>query len=216
MIDIQYCSLKGSGDTNQDFILCKQLQDGGYVAILADGMGGLQYGEIAAATVAQSIYETLAGHPSVDRRVLLTKAFEQADIAVADKCKALGCKMGAAVAVLYIKDDTAYYAWQGNVRLYAKKEKGIHQLTEDHQKEWNNCTFLTRCVNGRGFRYPISIQEIKISDMDSLFLCSDGFYQSKGYIDSVIREGQLPTCIEDLEDDASCILIQLRIFHNII
>lgn len=95
--------------------------------------GGLQYGEIAAATVAQSIYKILAEHNSVDIRELLAKAFEQADIAVADKCKALCCKMGAAVTVLYIKDDTAYYAWQGNVRLYYKKEKGIHQLTEDHQ-----------------------------------------------------------------------------------
>lgn len=211
MIDINYCSQKGLCDTNQDFILCKQLQDGSCIAILADGMGGLQYGEIAAATVAQSIYKILAEHNSVDIRELLAKAFEQADIAVADKCKALCCKMGAAVTVLYIKDDTAYYAWQGNVRLYYKKEIGIHQLTEDHQKEGDNCTFLTRCVNGRGFRNPISIQETKISDMDLLFLCTDGFYQSKDCIDSVIVENKLPSRIEYLEDDASCILIQL---HN--
>lgn len=123
MIDINYCSQKGLCDTNQDFILCKQLQDGSCIAILADGMGGLQYGEIAAATVAQSIYKILAEHNSVDIRELLAKAFEQADIAVADKCKAICCKMGAAVTVLYIKDDTAYYAWQGNVRLYYKKKK---------------------------------------------------------------------------------------------
>ena len=62
MIDINYCSQKGLCDTNQDFILCKQLQDGSCIAILADGMGGLQYGEIAAATVAQSIYKILAEH----------------------------------------------------------------------------------------------------------------------------------------------------------
>ena len=37
-------------------------------------------------------------------------------------------RMGASVTVLYIKDDTAYYAWQGNVRLYYKKEKGIQGL----------------------------------------------------------------------------------------
>ena len=211
MENIKCYSQKGSGDTNQDFILCKQLQDGSCVAILADGMGGLQYGEIAAAIVAHSIYETLAGHNSMDIRGLLTKAFEQADIAIADKCKALSCKMGAAVTVLYIKDGTAYCAWQGNVRLYGKDKKGIHQLTEDHQKEGDNCTFLTRCVNGRGFRYPIAIQETQISGMDLLFLCTDGFYQSKDCMDSVIIEDQLPSHIEDLEDDASCILIPL---HN--
>ena len=75
MIDINYCSQKGLCDTNQDFILCKQLQDGRCIAILADGMGGLQYGEIAAATVAQSIYKILAEHNSVDIRELLAKAF---------------------------------------------------------------------------------------------------------------------------------------------
>lgn len=209
MVDIKYWSQKGSGDTNQDFILCKHLQEGGCVAILADGMGGLQYGEIAAATIAQSIYEILTGPPSVDMKELLAKAFEQADIAVAEKCKALSCKIGAAVTVLYLKGTTAYYAWQGNVRLYGKRRKGIYQLTEDHQKEGDNCTFLTRCVNGRGFRYPISIQETRISEMDSLFLCTDGFYQSNDCIDSVIKEDQLPSYIKDLEDDASCILIQL-------
>lgn len=95
--------------------------------------------------------------------------------------------------------------------VYITKKKGIYQLTEDHQKEGDNCTFLTRCVNGRGFRNPISIQETKISDMDLLFLCTDGFYQSKDCIDSVIVENKLPSRIEYLEDDASCILIQL---HN--
>lgn len=73
MIDIKYCSQKGLCDTNQDFIFCKQLQDGSCIAILADGMGGLQYGEIAAVTVAQSIYKILAEHNSGDKRELFAK-----------------------------------------------------------------------------------------------------------------------------------------------
>ena len=44
----------------------------------------------------------MAEHNSVDIRELLAKAFEQADIAVADKCKALCCKMGAAVIILFL------------------------------------------------------------------------------------------------------------------
>ena len=210
MEDIKYCSQKGSGDVNQDFILCKKLQNGSCIAILADGMGGLQHGEMAAVIVVKSIYETLTEQPSVDIRKLLAKAFEQADIAIADKCKSLNYKMGVAVTVLYIKVDTAYYAWQGNVRLYGKKGEGIYQLTEDHQKDSDNCTFLTRCVNGKGFRYPVSIRGTKISDMDFLFLCTDGFYQSNDRIAYVIRRGQLPSHLENLEDDASCILIQLH------
>ena len=92
-----------------------------------------------------------------------------------------------------------------------KKKAASRTRLQDHQKEDDNCTFLTRCVNGRGFRNPISIQETKISDMDLLFLCTDGFYQSKDCMDSVIVENKLLSRIEYLEDDASCILIQL---HN--
>lgn len=76
MEDIKYYNQKGSGDINQDFFLCNQLQDGTCIAILADGMGGLQYGEIAADIVAQSIYETLTGHSSVDITELFVKAFK--------------------------------------------------------------------------------------------------------------------------------------------
>ena len=208
MIDINYCSQKGLCDTNQDFILWKQLQDGSCIAILADGMGGLQYGEIAAATVAQSIYKILAEHNSVDIRELLAKAFEQADIAVADKCKALCCKMGAAVTVLYIKDDTAYYAWQGNVRLYGKQNGNFLILTEDHVKKVTDNTLLTRCVNGKGFRYPISFKEKSLFGISLLFICSDGFYLSKDCM-TQINEGVLSTSVERTEDDASYIQIKI-------
>lgn len=40
MVEIKYDSQKGTGETNQDFILCKQLDDSCLIFILADGMGG--------------------------------------------------------------------------------------------------------------------------------------------------------------------------------
>ena len=36
MVDIKYGSQKGTGDTNQDFILCKQLADDCIIIVLAD------------------------------------------------------------------------------------------------------------------------------------------------------------------------------------
>ena len=208
MIEIKYDSQKGTGDTNQDFILCKQLEEGCILIVLADGMGGLQHGDIAAATVAQNIYETFAMHQSDDIKETLEKAFECADTAIADKCRFLHCKMGAAATALVIKDDTVHYAWQGNVRLYGKQDCCLIQLTEDHVKNGTNDTFLTRSVNGRGFRYPISIKETHISEMPILFLCTDGFYQSNDGI-AFIDGKQLPNTIKELEDDASYVLIKL-------
>lgn len=132
MVEIKYDSQKGTGETNQDFILCKQLDDSCLIFILADGMGGLQHGDIAAKIVAQSICETFAKYKSDNIRNTFIEAFRCADSAIADKCKYLHCKMGAAVTVLIIKGDTAYYAWQGNVRLYGKQNGNFLILTEDH------------------------------------------------------------------------------------
>lgn len=208
MVDIKYGSQKGTGDTNQDFILCKQLTDSCLLFILADGMGGLQHGDIAATIAVQSIYETFVKYMSDDIRESFIKAFEHADSAIADKCRYLHCKMGAAVTVLVIKGDTAYYAWQGNVRLYVKQEEQLILLTEDHVKKGTDKTLLTRCVNGKGFRYPISIKEIQTTEVSLFFLCSDGLYQSKDCI-AKIEDGMLPTDAERTDDDAS--YIQIRI-----
>lgn len=208
MVEIKYDSQKGTGETNQDFILCKQLDDSCLIFILADGMGGLQHGDIAAKIVAQSICETFAKYKSDNIRNTFIEAFRCADSAIADKCKYLHCKMGAAVTVLIIKGDTAYYAWQGNVRLYGKQNGNYLILTEDHVKKVTDNTLLTRCVNGKGFRYPISIKEKSLFGISLLFICSDGFYLSKDCM-TQINEGVLSTSVERTEDDASYIQIKI-------
>lgn len=118
----------------------------------------------------------------------------------------LHCKMGTAVTALVIKGDTAYYAWQGNVRLYGKQYGCLSQLTDDHVKSGTDNTLLTRCVNGRGYRYPISIQAVRVSEYSQLLLCTDGFYQSEDCMSS-IAGGLLPDNVESFEDDASYILV---------
>lgn len=209
MVETKYGSQKGTGDTNQDFILCKQLDDSCLICILADGMGGLQYGDIAAQIVAHSIYETFVNYKFDDIRTTFIEAFKCADSAIADKCKYLHCKMGAAVTVLIIKGNTAYYAWQGNVRLYGKQNDLLLLLTEDHVKKVTDNTLLTRCVNGKGFRYPISIKETSLFGISLLFICSDGFYLSEDCM-TQINEGVLSTSVERTEDDASYIQIKIK------
>lgn len=208
MVDIKYGSRKGTGDTNQDYILYKQLVDGSIIIVLVDGMGGLQYGDIAATSIAQSIFETVTKQQTDDIKGMLCKAFKDADLTIANQCRSFHCKMGAAVTALIIKGDTAYYTWQGNVRLYGKQNDSTLQLTEDHVKNGTNETLLTRCVNGKGFRYPISVQETKVSEYSLLLLCTDGFYQSKDCM-SLLNDGLLLSNVEGIEDDASYVLIKL-------
>ena len=115
-------SIAGNGKTNEDYILCQDLFEGYSLAILADGMGGLSYGNQAAQIVSHAIADFIASNLNkYEPKELLCKAFDMADELIRQKCYELRCKMGAAVCVALIGKDSVHYAWQGNVRLYKKE-----------------------------------------------------------------------------------------------
>ena len=87
------------------------------------------------------------------------------------------CKMGAAVTVALVIDDSLYYAWQGNVRLYKVHANEVMLLTTDHVVADADGTFLTRCVNGKGFRENIPVIYEELKNTDKIFICSDGYYR---------------------------------------
>lgn len=88
---------------------------------------------------------------------VLRMAFNAADSAINGKCRDLKCKMGAAVTAALVIEDSLYYAWQGNVRLYKVHGNEAMLLTTDHVVVDAEGTFLTRCVNGKGFRENIPV-----------------------------------------------------------
>ena len=55
-------SIAGNGKTNEDCILCQDLFEEYSLAILADGMGGLSYGNIAAQIVSYAIADFIASN----------------------------------------------------------------------------------------------------------------------------------------------------------
>ena len=159
IVDIKYGSVAGVGGFNQDRILCDQLADDSYIAILADGMGGLQHGDLAAGIVVHNIYNKVKDNlPLTDISFVLNEAFIQADHAIAERILVLHCKMGVAVTFVIVKGNTLYCAWQGNVRLYCQQDGELVQLTEDHIKSGDSNTLLTRCVNGKGYPRYQSLQ----------------------------------------------------------
>lgn len=108
---------------------------------------------------------------------VLRMAFNAADSAIYGKCRDLKCKMGAAVTVALVIDDSLYYAWQGNVRLYKVHGNEVMLLTTDHVVADAEGTFLTRCVNGKGFRENIPVIYEELKNTDKIFICSDGYYR---------------------------------------
>ena len=172
-------SIAGNGKTNEDYILCQDLFEEYSLAILADGMGGLSYGNIAAQIVSHAIADFIASNlHKYEPKELLRKAFDIADELIRQKCYELKCKMGTAVCVALIGKDSIHYAWQGNVRLYRKDNDELQLLTTDHIVVGGSTTLLTRCINGKGFRKPVQVEDVSINEGDTIYLCTDGYYQN--------------------------------------
>ena len=193
-------SLAGSCKTNEDYILCRDLSEEYSLAILADGMGGLSYGNDASQIVSHTIADFVSFNlHKYEPQELLRKAFDIADKSICQKCYELKCKMGTAVCVALIGKDSVHYAWQGNVRLYKRNKRNNQLLTTDHIVNCGCTTLLTRCINGKGFREPIPVESVSTDRGNIIYLCSDGYYQSTNNMQS-----QLPA---NLSDDASMIEI---------
>lgn len=196
-------SIAGKGKENEDYILCQHLSDEYLLAILADGMGGLSYGNEVAKIVAHSIADFISSNLyKCEPKELIYSAFEVADKLVCQKSYTLKCKMGAALCVALINNDFVYYAWQGNVRLYIVADNTLQCLTKDHVVTVANNNLLTRCINGKGFRDSIPIESIQITKGNKIYLCTDGYYQNGD-----IEQKTLP---KDTIDDSSLIEISIE------
>ncbi len=208
IIEIETFSNPGKNKANEDYILCHKLSDSSLIAVLADGMGGLSYGAEAAKIVSESIRTTILDKiKECLPEDALRMAFDAADSAIHQKCVELKCKMGAAVTATLIIDDSLYYAWQGNVRLYKTSNGKLFLLTTDHIATGTDGTFLTRCVNGKGYRETVAIRKEKLEQIDKIYICSDGCYRNMN-LTELMKHNIFPSA-ENISDDSSLIEINL-------
>ena len=205
MIELNTFSHSGKYKANEDYALCHRLSDNSLVAVLADGMGGLSYGAEAAKIVSESIMAAIRDNvQECSPEEILRMAFDAADVAIYRKCRELKCRMGAAVTVALVMDASLYYAWQGNVRLYKVSDGELSLLTTDHIVADAEGTYLTRCVNGKGFRENIPVMHEELEQVDRIIICSDGCYRHTD-LNAMINHGGAFEFDGIFEDDASLI-----------
>lgn len=175
-----YCfTNSGKGKKNEDYCLYRRITENTWVIILADGMGGLSNGDLAAKIIANTILNTISTKINIEcPKQILQDAFSDADIAIRKKSYELKCKMGAATTVVLLKENKIYYCWQGNVRLYRNENSKQIQLTEDHTTNLSEHRFLTRCINGKGFRDNLPLNSFNLKNKETLILATDGYYLS--------------------------------------
>lgn len=209
---IESFSISNKNTPNEDRLKLVQLGESWVAAILADGMGGLCLGDIAAEIAVNSIAERLPtdAHANIEQKNIL-KALDYADEMIQQARLKNRSKMGAAVAVAVIKDNILYCTWQGNVRIYVQHKQEIKLLTNDHIANLGyGRTALTRCIKGDGLRDDVPFITYELSNIDSVILCTDGLYNiaEKHLPNTPVNE--LRANLHFLKDDASLIKISLK------
>jgi protein phosphatase len=145
MLDVQFgqCSDFGKVRTNNEdamgsFIPSsrKQGRSHGYLFAVADGVGGMDLGEVASATAVKVLTEEFSkASPGAMLGSLLPRLIQQANSAVHD-CSLMpeyqGKKMATTLVACALRHDQAVVSHVGDSRCYLVRRGVAKQVTQDH------------------------------------------------------------------------------------
>jgi protein phosphatase len=167
----------------------------GWLFVLADGVGGLDMGEVASARTVQVITEGFAEAPENTSLLgLLPRLIQHANAAVHDEGFARerrGRLMASTVVACALRHDQAYVAHVGDSRCYHIRGRQIAAVTQDHTLagEQNRQGLIsveeaseseTRHVLSRALGPELYVTAdsttVSLHAGDFLVLCCDGVY----------------------------------------
>ena len=182
--------------------------DRGLLAIVADGMGGHQAGEVASRTAVETVereYSMLPGTPGE----ALEAAFRRAHVAILKLAKSNPdmAGMGTTCTAIAIVGQQAWAVHVGDSRLYLMREGEIYQLSEDHtqcmemvrkglltmeeSKRHADRNVLTHAMGTRDELVLMTWPEsMLVKPRDVFMLCSDGLHDlvSDAEIGQMVRD----------------------------
>ena len=208
-------------------------EDEAYSMIVADGMGGYGYGELASELILRIGWE-LAGaapfwvmkfHPDVIDKIREKIAAygrqiqeELREYAANDPALA---EMGTTWTCGYLMGRDAIVAHVGDSRAYLFRDQSLRQLTRDHTfaqtlrdvgvpaKETEQYKhLLVNSFGPRSENVKIDVDHVPLEDGDRMLLCSDGL------TDMVGDEDITSTLIEVAGAQAACDALIERALHN--
>ncbi len=167
----------------------------GLIAVLADGMGGNNAGEIASAIACKTVSESVVGSRSADLGAALVEAVRVANQVIfttaAKHPEHRG--MGTTLVAFAIRNRSAYLAYVGDSRLYMVRQGKLYQLSEDHSVVFEmvkrglmslseasrhpDRNVLSRALGTRE-RVECSRwnEPFEVHEGDTFLLCSDGLH----------------------------------------
>ncbi len=176
---------------NEDaFFVSPPDDSGSLLAIVADGMGGHNAGEIASSEAINVIKDVILDNEH-DAKEMLIQAINSANSTIynmsLDKQALYG--MGTTITACLIEKDKVTAAQVGDSRLYLIRDEMIIQITKDHSlvemlidngsitkedaKHHPQKNVITRAI-GTDKEVSADIYEFSICSGDIILLCSDG------------------------------------------
>lgn len=191
-------------------------KNGAIFALVADGLGGADFGGIASnliASEAKKIFDKFNLTP--DNAInFLNDFFINSYNAIVEKNKELNIESLSTLAALLIVENTVYFLHCGDSRIYHFRNDCFISRTKDHsvvQALYDNGVIsesemethpsknqLTKCVGIDG-NSQASFTSFKLTEGDWFLLCTDGFWQN-----STLEE---MICLQDASEEIADILI---------
>jgi len=204
MLDVQFGQASDFGKirtNNEDAVGSfvpnsrQQARSHGFLFVVADGVGGLDLGEVASATAVSVLTEEFARSQSGSMLIsLVPRLIQQANSAVHDcslSSKHRGVRMATTVVACALRYDQAIISHVGDSRCYLVRNGKARQVTQDHtlvneqrkvglisESEIANSDsrhVLIRSLGPEMFVSP-DTSALTLQPGDSLVLCTDGLH----------------------------------------
>ena len=211
---------------NPDAYFAGKITDDSVFAVVCDGMGGANAGNVASELAVRHISEYVIrsyrdGMNMTDTEKTLKNAIVSANISLYDKAvnNAELAGMGTTAVAAFVKDGTAVIAHVGDSRIYLVNGE-IKQLTRDHSvvqsliesgkitpedaKVHPRKNVITRAL-GAEENVAVDSDCLNLSNGDTLLLCSDGltnFLDDKDIL-TVFQNNDISAVAERLVEEAN-------------
>lgn len=201
------------------------LGDKGALLVVADGMGGMNAGEVASDIAIKTIKDFFSPEnitekvtsSKVEINTFLKKSIKEADkrIKAAAKENSANRGMGTTIVIAWVLYDKLYVAWCGDSRAYIYNRKnGLRQLTKDHSYvqtlvdngtishedafDYPDSNIITRCLSDsdQKARPDALTSPVTLCDGDIVLLCTDG-------LSGMIRDHEMEMILTENEINMS-------------
>ena len=200
-----------------------ELDTGGLLLAVCDGMGGAAAGEVASQLATDIVYDHMsrnAGHADRDRLALnIVQSLEEAGARILDESESnRACRgMGTTATVAALVDDhlllgqvgdSRAYILRGNRLVQVTRDQSLvtqlieaGQLTEEEAENFEHSNIILQAL-GTADAVQVDLTYVRLCRGDVLMMCSDG-------LSGMVRDGEVRETLTNVPDpvDACRVLI---------